>query len=135
MLAKSAQVDVYVPSSFSKKMKEDISKKSNLIEVSKPQKITENTYTTGELTCRYKLARLGEQSLSVLTDDEVLLVTGCAHPGLVKILELAGGFGGICGIVGGFHGFKEYDVLSDLDLIIPCHCTKHKKVILEKFPR
>jgi len=38
------------------------------------------------------------------------------------------------GIIGGFHGFNEFNLLEDLEFICPCHCTAHKEDIKRIFP-
>ncbi|MHA1783634.1 MAG: MBL fold metallo-hydrolase [Candidatus Helarchaeota archaeon] len=77
-----------------------------------------------------------EQFLMLETKEGILIVTGCAHPGVIPIIEKARTrFKNIHGIIGGFHGFRDLDYLKDLSLIIPCHCTTYKNEILKKFPQ
>jgi 7,8-dihydropterin-6-yl-methyl-4-(beta-D-ribofuranosyl)aminobenzene 5'-phosphate synthase len=123
------EVDVYLPGSFSKRLKNEISKKATVHEVSGPLKIMEGVHLTGELGSDIK-----EQSMAVETGSGLLVITGCAHPGLDVIMEAAGKLGRVTGILGGFHGFDRLERLDDLDLIIPCHCTDRKKEIIERFP-
>ena len=63
------------------------------------------------------------------------MITGCAHPGLEKFLKVAKDFGGIYAIIGGFHGFDKLDLLDDISMIIPCHCTSRKADIQGLFPK
>jgi len=63
-----------------------------------------------------------------------LVITGCAHPGLEKIIEKAGQLGAIYGVVGGFHGFSKLERLQEIELIAPCHCTQHKQEIKQRYP-
>jgi len=63
----------------------------------------------------------------------VIILTGCAHPGVDKILEISKSFGRIYGIIGGFHGFKDFELLRGISLIVPCHCTRYKKKIKNLF--
>ena len=58
------------------------------------------------------------------------VITGCAHPGLERILERANTLGKVHALVGGFHGFDRLDLLAGIELIVPCHCTKFKERIL-----
>ncbi len=122
-------VKVYVPRSFSKRLKEEIASRSELQEVRGAQKIREGVWTTGELGERIK-----EQSLVVRTDSGLVIVVGCAHPGFRKIFKVASRFGEITGVVGGMHDFRDYAVLSGLSLIVPSHCTANKGKIAERFP-
>ena len=61
------------------------------------------------------------------------MVTGCSHPGVRNILKAASKLGKLYGIVGGFHGFRDFKALDELALIYPCHCTQYKREIRELF--
>jgi 7,8-dihydropterin-6-yl-methyl-4-(beta-D-ribofuranosyl)aminobenzene 5'-phosphate synthase len=63
-----------------------------------------------------------------------VIIVGCSHPGVRKIFSAASKFGKIRGVVGGMHGFKDYEVLKGLKLIAPSHCTVNKRKIAELFP-
>lgn len=121
-------VEVFVPQSFSRHLKEEIASMAKVYEVSQSQQIFKNIYTTGEMGKTTK-----EQSLIIRTMNGVVVLTGCAHPGLDKILERSKTFGSVYGIIGGFHGFREFDLLKEISLIVPCHCTQYKKEILNIF--
>ena len=95
--------------------------------VTRPVQIAENVFSTGELNAI-------EQSLALKTEGGIVVVTGCSHPGVGEIIDAASEFGEVCGIVGGLHGFNEFDRLKELNLICPCHCTQHKKEIGQLFP-
>lgn len=125
-------VDVFVPRSFSNTFKERLSAYSNvnLIDVTGVREISKNVITTGELGSLIK-----EQSLLLRSDDRFTVLTGCSHPGLEYILELASRFGEINSVVGGFHGFNRLDTLRGMKMIVPCHCTRHKKVLLRLYPK
>jgi len=110
-------------------MKNEIKREYPIIEISEPQKITDNIYSLGELGKSIK-----EQSIAIKTDNGLLIVTGCAHPKLDVIIKKASEIDDVYGIIGGFHGFKEFDVLKDLKLIVPCHCTRYKKKLKHRFP-
>ena len=88
--------------------------------------ICENVFSTGELEGI-------EQSLVLKTDKGIFVVTGCSHPAMRSILVAASKFGKLYGIVGGFHGFRDFDAFNDLSLIYPCHCTMYKQEILGLF--
>ncbi|GAI60841.1 unnamed protein product, partial [marine sediment metagenome] len=55
--------------------------------------------------------------------------------GINKILNLANKLGKIYGLMGGFHDFKEYSLLRNINLIVPTHCTANKKKIMSLFPK
>ena len=92
-----------------------------------PQEIFPHFYTTGELEGV-------EQTLAVETAKGLLIVAGCSHPVMSKTLAVVSQFGKIYGIVGGLHGFDQYDLFKDFQLICPTHCTQHIPEIREKFP-
>lgn len=97
---------------------------------SKPQKIMENIMTTGAL----ERGGLKEQALIGVTEQGVIVITGCSHPGLENLLESASKYGKIHAVVGGFHGFDKFNALKGIPLICPCHCTAHKHEIKKRFP-
>lgn len=122
-------VEVYVPMSFSKRLKKEISKEVLLHEVEGPVRIMEGIHLTGELGAAVK-----EQAMAVDMGKGLLVITGCAHPGLDVLMDAANIFGRVTGVMGGFHDFDEIDSLGGLDMIVPCHCTKRKELILNQFP-
>ncbi len=122
-------VTVYLPHSFSRRLKEEVAREADVFEVSEPRDIIPGVHTTGELG-----RGIREQSLVLDAEEGVVVLTGCAHPGLENILEAATVFGELYGVIGGFHGFDKLESLQGLELIIPCHCTVRKKEILEMYP-
>jgi 7,8-dihydropterin-6-yl-methyl-4-(beta-D-ribofuranosyl)aminobenzene 5'-phosphate synthase len=97
------------------------------IKVQGPCALSENLFSTGEL-------KNVEQSLVVKTDRGLVVICGCSHPGIGTILEAASQFGRVSALIGGLHGFQEYELLANLELICPCHCTQHKAEIMARFP-
>ena len=97
------------------------------IRVQGPGALSPNLYSTGELPG-------GEQSLVVKTGNGLVVVVGCSHPGVGVILETASQFGRVSALIGGLHGFKEYELLADMRLICPCHCTQHIAEIMARYP-
>jgi len=96
---------------------------------SKPTEISPGIHSTGALG---KLIK--EQSLVVNTEKGNLVITGCAHPGLAKIINKAAQLGKIYGVLGGFHGFSKLQKLQSIKLIAPCHCTQHTEQIQQSYP-
>ncbi|HJH30862.1 MAG TPA: MBL fold metallo-hydrolase [Methanosarcinaceae archaeon] len=125
-------MEVYVPASFSGRLKDEISARAKLIEVSGATEICHNVYTTGELDTDTKSMK--EQSLVVDSGSGLYIITGCSHPGLTGIINSASQFGTVTGIIGGLHGSTEYGVLDGMRLVAACHCTVHKEEIATKFP-
>ncbi len=114
--------ELYLPSSFGR-----VRLGGRIITVKAAIQICEDVFSTGEL--------MGiEQSLALKTDKGVSVITGCSHPGVANILKAASEFGKIYGILGGFHGFREFKALESLSLIYPCHCTAYKREIRDLYP-
>ena len=125
-------VAVCLPSSFPLGLKKAIAKKAaRIVEVSEPKEIVPGVYTTGEVGRPVK-----EQSLVLRTSDGqgVVAVVGGAHPGLEQIMAAANRIGPLYGVIGGFHGFKQLELLHELRLIVPCHFTKRRKELLRLYP-
>ncbi len=133
VLNECEETTVVVPTSFSEKLKKQIKNKSELVEIKDPKEIIAGVHTTGELEVMGEYKGVNEQSLAVETKKGLVVVVGCSHPGLEKILVKASEFGRLYGVVGGFHGFDKYDVLEDLEFIVPTHCTQHKKEIRDLY--
>jgi len=94
------------------------------------KKICDGIFVSGEIdgTCK-------EQCLIVETKDCFVVITGCAHPGIVKMVEKSRDIVGDNSffVLGGFHLFKEpkaliAEIVDELDKIGvvgwgPCHCS------------
>jgi 7,8-dihydropterin-6-yl-methyl-4-(beta-D-ribofuranosyl)aminobenzene 5'-phosphate synthase len=122
ILEKNERAEIYVPASVVARLPG-----RKVTSISQPTPIMKNVFSTGEL-------RGGEQSLAVKTGRGVLVITGCSHPGVGAILNVASGYGDLYGIIGGLHGFSDFERLRRLSLICPCHCTQHKSRLKELFP-
>lgn len=112
---------IYIPPSFHGLKNRDV------IKIEKPTKIHENIFSTGEMEGI-------EQSMAVLTNKGIVLIVGCSHPHMKCILDTTGEFGKIYGIIGGMHGFSEFELFKDLELICPVHCTQHKAELKKLYP-
>ena len=139
LLNLNTNLETYIPQSFSKQQKEEIKKRSNTYEISKSREFCPKVYTTGEIEGslikdKTKIL-IKEQSLIISTVKGLVVITGCAHSGIDKILNSANKLGKIYALIGGFHDFEEYDLLKDISVIVPTHCTKNKKKIFSLFPR
>jgi 7,8-dihydropterin-6-yl-methyl-4-(beta-D-ribofuranosyl)aminobenzene 5'-phosphate synthase len=116
------QSAIYLPSS----MKGRIPGRK-LISVSQPLQITSKVLSVGEL-------KGIEQSLAIKTEKGIVVMTGCSHPGVGTILDATSWLGEIYGIIGGLHGFRDFNRLNGLSLICPCHCTQYKEELERHFP-
>jgi 7,8-dihydropterin-6-yl-methyl-4-(beta-D-ribofuranosyl)aminobenzene 5'-phosphate synthase len=91
--------------------------------------IEENMFLSGEFGETIK-----EQFLFLKKDEKLMLLVGCAHPGLEKFILYAQNYGNLYGIIGGFHGFNKLEYLKNIKQIVGCHCTKYKNRIMKEFP-
>jgi len=125
-LEKNNNVSVFVPSSFPEAVKNMVVQKgAELVEISAPRKISDFVYTTGEL-----YGPPEEQSLIIDSKKGLIVITGCAHPGITSIVKKAKELmkkDGVYLVLGGFHypplscveEFKELKV----EKVAPSHCT------------
>jgi 7,8-dihydropterin-6-yl-methyl-4-(beta-D-ribofuranosyl)aminobenzene 5'-phosphate synthase len=132
LLQTGASPTVYVPASFSAVFKDGVRAQTELIEVTDPIEIVPGVHTTGEVG-----SGIIEQALVVRTDEGLVVITGCAHPGVVEMVRAAretveGGAATFL-VMGGFHlgdaGHSQIQgIIADFhDLgvqrVAPCHCT------------
>lgn len=76
---------VYIPSSFPQDLKDRLkSSGAKVIEIKEPLKICKGVWSTGEMGEFIK-----EQSLIIDTPKGIIVLTGCAHPGIVSIVDKA----------------------------------------------
>jgi 7,8-dihydropterin-6-yl-methyl-4-(beta-D-ribofuranosyl)aminobenzene 5'-phosphate synthase len=98
-----------------------------VVYVRQPVNISGDVFSTGTL------AHI-EQSLIIKTGSGLVVLTGCSHSGVGTIFDAAGSYGEIYGIIGGLHGFHDFNRLDGLSLVCPCHCTQYKNEISRIFP-
>ncbi|RKY31655.1 MAG: MBL fold metallo-hydrolase [Candidatus Omnitrophota bacterium] len=116
------RVKLYLPEHFSSKLDG-----KEFIKVKESIKIYENVFSTGELM------RI-EQSLIVRLDKGLVVIAGCSHPGVGNILKSAAKFGKVIALIGGLHGFREFDLIKNLELVCATHCTQYKEEIKKLYP-
>lgn len=127
---------IYSPFQFAKKadlpvhyneILKKISINNNIKIIKEAGIIRKNVYTTGIINNK-------EQSLIIKTKKGYVIIVGCSHPGIDKILETAAGFGKVYALIGGFHSFNDFKLLDNIDLICPTHCTEYKRKIKSLYP-
>jgi 7,8-dihydropterin-6-yl-methyl-4-(beta-D-ribofuranosyl)aminobenzene 5'-phosphate synthase len=130
LLDTGAMPTVYAPASYSPAFKDKVRARTEVVEVSGAVTVAPGIHSTGEVG-----TMTIEQSLVVETGEGLVVVTGCAHPGVVKIVRRAHERfdDGIALVVGGFHlggssrGGVESIIRDFHDLsvqrVAPCHCT------------
>ena len=122
ILEVNREAEIYLPASIRAEIRG-----RKVTPVRQPIQISEDVFSTGEL-------KGIEQSLALKTGKGIVVVAGCSHPGMGEILQAASRFGQVSGIVGGLHGFSDFDRLRGLSLICPCHCTQYKSELRQLFP-
>jgi len=115
-------VKVYIPGSFA--LSDD---KVNVIRVNKKRKLHDNIYSTGEL-------KRIEHSLIIKENTGVTVIAGCSHPGVREILHAASEIGKVTTLVGGLHGFNDFNLIDNLKNICPTHCTRFIQEIKDLYP-
>jgi 7,8-dihydropterin-6-yl-methyl-4-(beta-D-ribofuranosyl)aminobenzene 5'-phosphate synthase len=84
-LEKNSDVTIYFPQSFPLQLVESMKQSgAKLVPVSSFQRLRENIFSLGELN-----GSIPEQSIAIQTSKGIVVITGCAHPGIFKVLEVA----------------------------------------------
>jgi len=121
-LNENKNVTIYVPKSL-----RGIRNVKEIVYIDEPRMLFPHIYTTGEL------ANI-EQSLIIQTDKGCVIIAGCSHPDMNLILNASRAFGKLYAIIGGLHGFNQFDLFNELSLVCPTHCTKYKEQIHTTYP-
>ena len=135
MGASKGKAKVYAPSCSAKSILEQYPRM--IIEgVAESRELFPDIWTTGEMECTYRNITFAEQSLIIVKGDDLYVITGCSHPGIVEILEKVKSMfpeKNLKFVMGGFHlnrkteeelsqivkRFKELGVKK----VAPTHCT------------
>ena len=125
------EVAVYMPRSLPRSVKDIVTKAgAKLVEVHKSIKICKDVYSTGELGGFIK-----EQSLIIKTTKGLVVITGCAHPGIANIVKKAKEMlkTDVYLALGGFHlcwmnpwqirGIVQAVKEQGVTKVAPCHCS------------
>lgn len=88
LLKKRKGLKVYGCPNFSKKFKEEVKTlKGNLILADKLTMIKDDIFITGEIEGEYNGVFLPEQGLFIKRENGITVISGCAHPGIIKIIK------------------------------------------------
>jgi 7,8-dihydropterin-6-yl-methyl-4-(beta-D-ribofuranosyl)aminobenzene 5'-phosphate synthase len=130
-LLRNPNVTVYMPESFPQSIKKVVTGTgAALVEVGESVQICGNAYSTGEMGSWIK-----EQSLVIKSSRGLLIITGCAHPGIVEIVKKAKAIlsSDAYLVLGGFHlcwmNVRQVkNVISGIqrekvEKVAPCHCS------------
>jgi len=124
------QTAVYVPSTNPSGIRTIREAEGAPIVCSDPVSLIEGVMSTGEM-----IGGVSEHSLVInLRDKGLVVLSGCAHPGIVNIVKRAqqvSGISTVYAVIGGFHisskreGAHVAEFLQKLgvQLVSPCHCT------------
>lgn len=135
LLNAGADPKLYIPPSFSSGFKNRFRNQTRLIEVGSGMEIAPGIYSTGELG-----RSIPEQGLVIDTSQGLVLITGCAHPGVDRMVQAVHDHfeKEIYLVLGGFHLGNEsdarvnqiIDVFQSLGVkhAAPCHCTGDRAI-------
>ena len=131
LLEKNHNLIVYLPESFPENFKDKVKRYgAEVIEVDNFVGICQNVYSTGQLGIWIK-----EESLIIKIDKGLIVITGCAHPGIVNIVKTTKELLDIpiYLVMGGFHlggtSKKKIDKIINefkkegMKRVAPCHCS------------
>jgi len=129
-------IPVIIPHSFSDKFKERMTVLGlEPMLVDKPAEICKNLFTSGEFDFQ-----IAEQSLVLDTKNGLVVMTGCSHPGIVKMLnKIKSDFNkNIYMVFGGFHLMQKSEkemgeIIQEMKAlgVVRCgatHCTGDKQI-------
>jgi len=140
LLREKPTMKVYIPESFPQEFEQRARKYgAEVVRVDAPLEIDRGIYSTGEMGHSIR-----EQSLIVSTTQGMVILTGCAHPGIVEVIKKAKTTTGrdVYLVLGGFHlssrSAKEIRDLihtfreMNIQKVAPCHCTGDRAMAMFK---
>lgn len=136
-LAQADRPPVYLLPSFPARFKNAVAALTNVVQITDSLEIFPGIYTTGPVT-----GDVSEQALAIRADQGSVIITGCAHPGIARMVEQGRGtlqpgdevqYAPVALVVGGFHLASASpaqierviaDLLSlNVQQVCPTHCT------------
>ena len=135
LLESGARPTIYVFPRFGGNIDQETAKITEVVQVEAGDSISQGMYTTGAMG-----GGIREQALVIPTSKGLVIVTGCAHPGIVQIVEKAKEMFDepVYLVMGGFHLGNTSDhqlngiinAFRDLGVqkVAPCHCTGDKAI-------
>jgi len=135
----NSKIDIVAPSSLSKLLIKDLRTMVRSVTVADQNgsEICDGMYTTGMMG-----DDIEEQSLIIETDEGLIVITGCAHGGIVKIAKRAQAMFNkkIVLLLGGFHLMRKDETeirkvirmlkSMDIDFVCPTHCSGERAIAL-----
>jgi 7,8-dihydropterin-6-yl-methyl-4-(beta-D-ribofuranosyl)aminobenzene 5'-phosphate synthase len=137
-LARRPEVTVYMPQTFPASFRRAAKQRgAQVVTVDGPQRLFANLHSTGVMS-----EGIDEQSLIIETSKGLIVITGCAHPDIVKIAKAAHGYRNkeIYLLMGGFHlrgrrpdqNRATINALRKLGVrkVAPSHCTGDEAIAM-----
>jgi len=138
-LRRNSDVTIYMPESFPAAFQQGMRDRgAEVVTVDGPARLFGRAHSTGELG-----REIIEQALLIETSTGLVLITGCAHPGIIEIVRTAKSYLGqdVHFVTGGFHlmrtsGPELEAVLVGLEdegvhKVAPSHCTGEE--VIDRF--
>jgi 7,8-dihydropterin-6-yl-methyl-4-(beta-D-ribofuranosyl)aminobenzene 5'-phosphate synthase len=135
LLATGVRPTVYLLPSFPERFKRQVGSLTTVVETEAGQYISDGISTTGGLD-----VGIPEQALIVETRQGLLVVTGCAHPGVARLVARGMALRNQAAylVLGGFHLSRstpeelraliaEFRRLG-VESVAPCHCTGDRAI-------
>jgi len=132
ILASTSRIDILMAQSFLSGIgKEAKTRGSKEVRVNQPVMVTKSGLSSGEMKSFVK----NEQALFIDTTGGVIVITGCAHPGIVDIIERSQKLlqKDILLVLGGFHLLQDHagsirEIASrfqemNVRYVAPTHCS------------
>jgi 7,8-dihydropterin-6-yl-methyl-4-(beta-D-ribofuranosyl)aminobenzene 5'-phosphate synthase len=143
LLAANPQLTLFLPRAFPSRAKRQVrAAGAAVVEVDAPREILPGLWSTGQMG-----SGLVEQALVARTGKGLMVVTGCAHPGVDDMVARARQVGGgeVALVVGGFHlsgasRTRIKEIIGEfrrlgVQQVAPCHCTgdQARKLLSESY--
>lgn len=136
LLAQKPGLKVYLPQHADVVLKDRVRTwGGEVVEVSGPVRLKDGAHVSGEIIGRYADKDMPEQAMVLETGKGLVLVAGCAHPGIMTIVNrVKKDFQkNVHGVIGGFH-LKDRTVeeigleaarlkVAGVEMVVPLHCT------------
>ena len=134
----NSRVIVYLPKSFPLAFERSIiNRGARVVRVGRPKEMLKRVHTTGEMGGGIK-----EQALILDTSKGLVIITGCAHPNVTRIVAAARNYlhKKVYLLMGGFHLLRKdkaaiQAIIRNLksqgvEQVAPSHCTGNKAISL-----
>lgn len=142
LLAIKPGITVYGCPGFSEELKQTVDMKNGIFEsCAGYRQIEPGIFLTGEIPADYKGSYLAEQSMVIQSQNGISIITGCAHPGIVRIVDNVQrrfSADSIHVVAGGFH-LNHHDrteirevlqqlAMRNISFFAPMHCTGDRAI-------